>query len=255
MLGRGRVRCLDVAGERPAHPRLLKPLLLVSNGAFAAWALSHVWTAEVRWQPPADRLLQLAAATGRPLIYYAWHAYSWLSISIFKHFPDRAVPAILAHDGWLSRLNQDAYAWVGFPVWVYCRNSPTPPRTQIADALLTYGGHLALAADSGGPYGRVRSGLLEIAQNTNAFLVPLTVRGHGIVRLTHPVAHYVALPFCSLFVYTGEPLDGRQLTEVAQCQQALDHLEQQHPGPASGPRSVSGSHIGEERRTTTGIRG
>lgn len=45
MLGRGRVRCLDVAGERPAHARLLKPLLLVSSGAFAAWALSHVWTA------------------------------------------------------------------------------------------------------------------------------------------------------------------------------------------------------------------
>ncbi|PYQ17152.1 MAG: hypothetical protein DMF80_01580 [Acidobacteria bacterium] len=215
----------------PEHPRavdtiVLDPLLFLTNCAFAACMLPYLSTAAVRWHRPPGRLFERAAAEGRPLIYYTWHAYTWLSVAAFRHFPAWAVPAILAHDGWRSRANQRAYAWFGFPVWVYGRHSPTRPKTQIADALSSRGGHLALAADSGGPYGRVKAGLLDIAQASGALLVPLAFRGRRIIRLRRPVTHYVPMPFCSLVVHDGDPLDARQVS-LMHCQEALDRLEQE----------------------------
>jgi lysophospholipid acyltransferase (LPLAT)-like uncharacterized protein len=203
---------------------LLDPLLLLTNCAFAACLLPYLSTAVVRWDRPPEKLIARAAAEKRPLIYYTWHAYTWLSVAAFKGFPGAVVPAILAHDGWRSRFNQRAYAWFGFPVWVYSRHAPTRPKEQIADALVTRGGHLALAADSGGPYGRVKKGLLDIARASGSLLVPLTFHGRGVVRLRRPVTHYVPLPFCSLVVYDGEPLDARRVS-IAQCQEAMDRLE------------------------------
>jgi lysophospholipid acyltransferase (LPLAT)-like uncharacterized protein len=206
---------------------VLDPLLFLTNCAFAACLLPYLSTAVVQWARPPNLLFERALAEGRPLIYYTWHAYTWLSVAAFKGFPGAVVPAILAHDGWRSRLNQRAYAWFGFPVWVYGRHSSTRPKEQIAHALVTRGGHLALAADSGGPYGRVKKGLLDIAQASGSLLVPLTFRGRRVVRLRHPVTHYIPLPFCSLVVHDGEPLDARRV-DLAQCQEAMDGLERQH---------------------------
>jgi lysophospholipid acyltransferase (LPLAT)-like uncharacterized protein len=201
------------------------PLLFLTNCAFAACLLPYLSTARVRWERPPGRLFE--RAEGRPLIYYTWHAYTWLSVAAFKGFPGAVVPAILAHDGWRSRANQRAYAWFGFPVWVYSQHSSTRPKDQIADALVTRGGHLALAADSGGPYGRVKQGLLDIAQASGSLLVPLLFRGRRVVRLRRPVTHYIPLPFCSLVVHDGEPLDARRV-DITQCQEAMDRLEQAH---------------------------
>lgn len=87
--------------------------------------------------------------------------------------------------------------------------------------------HLALAADSGGPYGRVKKGLLDIAQASGSLLVPLIFRGHRVVRLRRPVTHYVPLPFCSLVVHDGEPLDAQRIG-ITECQEAMDRLEREH---------------------------
>lgn len=216
----------------PTHPGavdtvVLDPLLFLTNCAFAACMLPYLSTAVVRWERPPSRLFERAAAEDRPLIYYTWHAYTWLSVAAFREFPGWAVPAILAHDGWRSRLNQRAYAWFGFPVWVYGRHSSIRPKKQIADALVNHGGHLALAADSGGPYGRVKKGLLDIAQASRSLLVPLIFRGHRVVRLRRPVTHYVPLPFCSLVVHDGEPLDAQRIG-ITECQEAMDRLEREH---------------------------
>jgi lysophospholipid acyltransferase (LPLAT)-like uncharacterized protein len=221
---RGRLVVLNPLDRGVLDAVVLDPLLFLTNCAFAACLLPYLSTAIVRWERPPDRLIERALAEKRPLIYYTWHAYTWLSVAAFKGLPGAVVPAILAHDGWRSRFNQRAYAWFGFPVWVYSRHSPTLPKEQIAGALVTRGGHLALAADSGGPYGRVKKGLLDIARASGSLLVPLTFRGRRVVRLRHPVIHYVPLPFCSLVVHDGEPLDAQHVT-ITECQEAMDRLE------------------------------
>ncbi|NIM48253.1 MAG: hypothetical protein GTO22_03180 [Gemmatimonadales bacterium] len=86
------------------------------------------------------------------------------------------------------------------------------------------GCHIGLFADAGGPYGRVKPGLAEIARETGAWLVPLVVRGRPLIRLSRPWRYLFPLPFCSLRAYHGEPFDGREAT-VARCQEALDHVE------------------------------
>lgn len=86
--------------------------------------------------------------------------------------------------------------------------------------------NIALAAGSGGPYGQVRPGFVEIARSTNALVVPIIIRGRGVMEFKHPLRHFIARPFCSLVVYTATPLDGLA-TNTTECQRALDELEKQ----------------------------
>ena len=79
-------------------------------------------------------------------------------------------------------------------------------------------------ADAGGPYGRVKPGLAEIARATGAWVVPLVVRGRPVIEFTRPWHYVFPLPFCSVLASYGEPLDGREAT-VDRCQQALDAVE------------------------------
>jgi lysophospholipid acyltransferase (LPLAT)-like uncharacterized protein len=88
----------------------------------------------------------------------------------------------------------------------------------------TRGCNIGLFADAGGPYGRVKPGLAEIAQATDAWLVPLIVNGRPIIMLKRPWRYAFPLPFCTLTAHRGEPIDGREAT-VDRCQEALDGVE------------------------------
>jgi len=121
---------------------------------------------------------------------------------------------------------QQATAWLGFRLWVYRRKSPIRPKQQIIDMVTARGCHIGLFADAGGPYGQVKPGLPEIARATNAWLVPLVVRGRPVVKFRRPRRYIFPLPFCTLEAHHAAPIDGREAT-VEACQTALDALEQE----------------------------
>jgi lysophospholipid acyltransferase (LPLAT)-like uncharacterized protein len=119
---------------------------------------------------------------------------------------------------------QQATARFGFRLWIYRRKSPIPPRQQIIDMVQARGCNIGLFADAGGPYGRVKPGLPEIARATGAWLVPLIVHGRPIVKLRRPRSYFFPLPFCSLLAYHGDPINGKE-SSVTRCQEALDYVE------------------------------
>jgi lysophospholipid acyltransferase (LPLAT)-like uncharacterized protein len=119
---------------------------------------------------------------------------------------------------------QQATAWFGFRLWIYRRESPIRPKQQIIEMVRTRGCNIGLFADAGGPYGRVKPGLADIAQATDAWLIPLIVHGHPIILLERPWRYAFPLPFCTLTAHHGAPVDGRQAT-VDRCQEALDDVE------------------------------
>jgi len=84
--------------------------------------------------------------------------------------------------------------------------------------------NVGLFADAGGPYGKVKPGLAEIARATEAWLVPVVVRGRPTLRFRWPWRYQFPLPFCRLAAHYGKPIDGRDAT-VERCQEALERTE------------------------------
>ena len=227
---RGRISFARVPFEASWHRRLYQPLVLASNAALAAWIYPCWRTARVRWSPPLAGLAQLVQETQRPIIFYSWHAYEPVTLCAFRDVPPDIMPTGIGHDGLLSRMLQQTTAWLGFRLWIYRRKSPIRPKQQIIDMVRARGCNIGLFADAGGPYGRVKPGLPEIAQATDAWLVPLIVRGRPAVTLKRPRRYMFPLPWCTLQANHAAPLDGRDAT-VEGCQMALDALERESGQP------------------------
>lgn len=221
---RGRISFASVPAETPWHRPLAQPLVYLSNAALAAWIYPCWKTVRTRWEPPLDDLVRTVRSTGRPLIFYSWHAYEPVTLCAFRDVPPEMMPTGIGHDGVLSRMLQHATARFGFRLWVYRRNSPIPPKQQIIEMVRSRRCNIGLFADAGGPYGRVKPGLPEIARATDAWLVPLTIRGKPVVELRRPWHYVFPLPFCTLTVVHGDPIDGSTAT-LPRCQDGLDAIE------------------------------
>jgi lysophospholipid acyltransferase (LPLAT)-like uncharacterized protein len=167
---------------------------------------------------------ELTRSSARSLIFYSWHAYEPVAMCAFRDVSFDFMPTVIGHDGLLSRMVQQASARLGYRMWVYRRASPVPPRQQIIEMVKDRRCNIGLFADSGGPYGRVKPGLPEIARATGAWLVPLVVRGRPVITIKRPCHFVFPLPFCSLTARIGEPIDGREAT-IDLCEEALDNLE------------------------------
>lgn len=222
---RGRISYAPVPFEAPWYRPLLQPLVFATNVALTAWIYLCWRTARVRWSPSLEVLARRTEGGGRPIIYYSWHAYEPLMLLVFRDVPEQFVATVIGHDGLLSRMLQLTGAWFGYDLWIYRRKSPIRPTEQIIDMLRARRCNIGLFPDSGGPYGRVKPGLAKIARATDAVLVPRLVRGRRILMLKWPWRFGFPLPFCSLVVHHGAPLDGRAAS-TAECQQALEELEE-----------------------------
>jgi lysophospholipid acyltransferase (LPLAT)-like uncharacterized protein len=223
LLRPGQISFAPVPFVAPWYQPLLEPLVVLGNVAFAVCLMPSWYTARVRWEPSPKRLDELVAGTEKSIIYFSWHAYEPLLVLTYRDFPPHLKPAGIGHDGLLSRMLQRSASWFGMSVWVYRRNSPIRPTQQIIDLLKTGRCNIGLIPDSGGPYGKVKPGLPEIARATGAWLVPVIIRARGLLKVKRPWRGGLPLPYCSLVAYHGRPLDGSSAS-VAQCQAALDEL-------------------------------
>jgi lysophospholipid acyltransferase (LPLAT)-like uncharacterized protein len=211
--------------ERPPwYGPLLTPVVLASNALLALWIYPCWRTARITWIPSLDGLVRLVRDTGRPIIFYSWHAYEPLMLCVLRDAPAELQPTGIGHDGLVSRMLQDVTAWFGYRVWVYRRRSPVQPKQQIIDMVNERGCNIGLFADAGGPYGRVKPGLAEIARATHSWVVPVVVRGRPLLQVRWPRRYGFPLPFCRLVARHGVPIDGREAT-VEMCQAALEETE------------------------------
>ncbi len=221
----GRISFADVPAKKPWQSYLLRPLIGATNAAFTAWLYPCWRTARIRWIPSLDALAERVRDSGRPIIFYSLHAYEPMVFLGFREIPEPLKPIGIGHDGVLSRMLQHTGARLGFHMWIYRRNSTVRPRDQIIELIRSRGCHIGLFTDAGGPYGRVKRGLATIARATDAFVVPVIARCRPRVRLPRPWRYGVPLPYCSVVVLNGSPLDGRTAA-LTDYQSAIDKLEQ-----------------------------
>lgn len=221
----GRVSFAMVPFEERWHSLLLRPLTFVTNGLLSAWIYPCWRTARVRWEPHFDRLLDVGRGD-RPLIFYSWHEYEPLLFLAFRDVPPELKASAIGHDGLLSRMLQRTGARLGYHIWIYRRKSPVRPRDQIIEFIRTRKRPIGLIPDAGGPYRRVKPGITEIARATNALVVPLVPAARGTLTAHWPKRFRFPLPFCSVTVHTGTPLDPANLT-AEECQAALESVERE----------------------------
>lgn len=221
---RGRISFAAVPHETGWRQRLLQPLTLLTNGALTLWIYPAWRTARVRWDPPIERLLKQVSASGRPIIYYSWHAYEPTIFLAFRDTPEALIPTPIGHDGLLSRMLQRTGARFGYRLWIYRRKSPVSPKDQIIQMMKATKRNIGLIPDAGGPYRRVKPGIASIARATGAWLVPIITHGQPSLIIRWPVHFRFPLPFSSVTVFNGGPLDGASVTLEA-CQAALEDVE------------------------------
>ena len=221
---RGRLVYADVP-HRPDSTRWLDPLLLASNAAlFAANALVNPTAKVVFREPfvPSDAGAD-AANDKRPLIYITWHRLNYVCVPVFLSLPADVRPTLIMHDGVASRaLSHHSSVWMGFESFVFRRRSTVSPREQIAHYIRSTGRPTLNLPDSGGPYGVVKPGILEVARACDARLVPFHVSAARVLSVGKTLGHEVPLPYCRIEVRRGHPLDGG--ATVDDCQRALDAL-------------------------------
>lgn len=210
----------EVPGDGPGYDTRLEPLLVASNAAVYAAHAAAGRTIRSSWQ----RLPAQAHETGRPVIYLAWHRFNYAAAFVMRELPAAWRPTLIMHDGLASRaLTHESSAWLGFDAFVFRRRAGASPREQITDFVRGSGRHIFNLPDSGGPYGRMKPGIVEVARACDAVLQPLAIRARGALSLGRSLRHVVPLPFGSLEAIPGEPLDGRSATPD-DCQAALDRL-------------------------------
>ena len=200
-------------------PAVAASNLLLAAGLFVPW---H--TARIRWTRPLAEVTAGARASGRPIIFYSWHAYEPFLVLAFRGVDPPLVPRAIGHDGFTSRLLQRAIAAYGFSIWVYRRRSPVSPKAQIIRMLEADSPIVSLVADAGGVPRVIRPGFAEVARTVGAYLVPAVPRVRFRLPLPRPWRYGLPVPFSRVDVRVGDPLDGREATPES-CRAALQRLE------------------------------
>lgn len=205
----------DVA-HVPDPSRVLDPLLLTSNATLYALARAVVPTSRVVFREPF-------VERGRPAIYVTWHRMNYVATPVFLALASEDRPTMIVHDGAASRaFSHHSLRWLGFDVFQFHRRAKVPPREQIARYVRDTGRSILNLPDSGGPYGKVKPGTLDVARACGACVVPFVAVGSRVLTVGERLEHVIPLPFGRIDVRRGPALDGT--ATVDDLQQALDAL-------------------------------
>lgn len=219
------IRFSNAPHQARALDVLLEPLIYLTNLTVAGWMYPAWRTARIQWEPDVAELIRLFKERSRPIICFAWHAYELIGPCVFRDFPRDLMPLAICHDGPRSRALQAAGAWYGFPLWVYRRRSPIQPKAQLIDLLKAERPVIGLFPDSGGPDGQVRPGFVEVAQATEALLVPMAWHARPVLMVRSPRRYCLPVPFSRVTAHYGQPIDGVRAT-ADDCRCALEVLGQ-----------------------------
>lgn len=162
-------------------------------------------------------------------IVYLMHSDIWVSAvstqSLARIFTPES--SYLGYHGYLSYLGSGWSYALGLKCYRYDRKSSLSARDQVLSFVEKTPGRFFLRTDAGGPYGRVRASLVDMALAANKPLVPLRQFATRHKTFKH---HQIPLAGAQIHVCTGEPLWPEDLTKLpreearAMLQKSMDSL-------------------------------
>lgn len=193
----------------------LNPFYILTNVLFFLVYYPCLKTSRITWNPDYEDWLAAHARSDRPLIYYTWHAYSWWFISAVMALPAKDRPVGISNDGIMSRMNSGSSTWFGVDMVEFRRHAADAPREQIARFVDESGRSIMIFPDAGGPYRRIKPGLITIARATGSGIVPVVLDVRPRVPFGFRMKHLLPVPFARLRVRLGEPIDPVDVTPAS----------------------------------------
>ncbi len=213
----------------PASSRFrhwLNPFYILTNVLFFLVYFPCLKSSRISWDPGYEDWFVAHAGSGQPLIFYTWHAYSWWFISAVMALPAKDRPTGISNDGVMSRMNSGSSTWFGVDMVEFKKVSAEAPREQIANFVNETGRSIMIFPDAGGPYRRIKPGLIAIARATQSRIVPVVLDVRPRIPFGFRMKHLLPVPFARLRVLLGEPVDPLNVTPASLASE-LENLEAQ----------------------------
>lgn len=164
-----------------------------------------------------------------PLLLYTWHGNWSLFIFAMRKFPLLRKVSCVGHNHFISLLFGVPLSYFGYRVYCFFLNGILTPTEQLAEPLLNNRA-LAIAPDSGGPYLKLKPGIIRLTQLTGAQLLPVVAHSDSDVMLSHRMHHRFPRLGSKIHCLIGKPVDLLEGTDqeslrlnIERCEQAL-HL-------------------------------
>ena len=97
----------------------------------------------------------------------------------------------------------------------FSRESEKSPRQQIIEFIQESGRHVIVFPDAGGPYRQLKHGMIQIALDSHAELVPVELKTSPSITLGRTMQHRIPIPFSRLKTFWGTPLTGVERSATA----------------------------------------
>lgn len=184
-----------------------------SLNGHALYFLSRLVHQTGRFQVAGLDRLREAQATGRPLVFVAWHGMTMMLVSFFTDHLDLSSIVLILPDDWrgealsifASKLKANP-----FPMNLKGEANMAAAR-RLAQLVrrVKQGDHCYITPDGpDGPAYHIKPGVTYIAQKTNAILLPLGAYARHGYRLNRWDQYVVPYPFSRISVAIGSPVPG-----------------------------------------------
>lgn len=196
----------------------MTPLRYRVNGTFL-YLLSQITRRYCRFQLSGLENLAAAQASGKPLIFTAWHGMTMLLVAKIAEFFDPQNIVLIMPDDWRGESLKIFAERVGgrpFPLNLEESASMAAAR-QLVNLVreVKAGKHCYITPDGpAGPAYVIKPGVTFIAQKTQGLILPFGAYTRHGYRLPRWDTYVVPYPFSRISIHAGVPLEVTQKTEL-----------------------------------------
>lgn len=192
---------------------------LNGNGLYL---LSQITRRTGRYQVDGLARLEVAKASGAPLVFAAWHGMTMMLVGFFANHYDLSRIVLLMPDDWRGAALNIFASKLGaepFPMDLKSKANMATARRLATLVRRVRGGRGCYITPDGpdGPAYIVKPGVAYIAQKAKALIVPVGAYARHGYRLNRWDRYILPYPFSRISVAIGEPMKvgkGDELTAV-----------------------------------------
>lgn len=197
-------------------------------GGNALYLAARMTSASGRFQLNGESYLQMAAASGKPIIFAAWHGMTMMLVGLFRNRLDLSSIVLILPDDWRGKtlvIFAEKLGAQPFPMNLEGEASMATARKLAQLVKLVKGGcHCYLTPD--GPFGPayvMKPGLAYIAQKAGAIILPVGAYTRHGYRLNRWDRYTIPYPFSRISVEVGAPIEVEKGADLTAVNQSLSH--------------------------------
>jgi hypothetical protein len=197
-------------------------------GGNALYLAARMTSASGRFQLNGESYLQMAAASGKPIIFAAWHGMTMMLVGLFRNRLDLSSIVLILPDDWRGKtlvIFAEKLGAQPFPMNLEGEASMATARKLAQLVKLVKGGCYCYLTPDGpfGPAYVMKPGLAYIAQKAGAIILPVGAYARHGYRLNRWDRYTIPYPFSRISVEVGAPIEVEKGADLTAVNQNLSH--------------------------------